>query len=87
MMIELNSESLRMTVLKQIVNNASLCMNIERKLTIIERILPFTPRALRLNRLRLRGDRLQKFEKSLSVNKSELVKINYNDVDFIYEGL
>lgn len=87
MKIELNSEVLRMTVLKKIVSNASLGMKNERELNIIDYIFPYTPRRLRLKRLRKRGDKLQEFETALRVNKSELVKISYKDVDFIYEGL
>lgn len=87
MKIELNSEALRMTVLKQIVSNALLGMKNERELNIIDYIFPYTPKRLRLKRLRKRGDRLQEFETALRVNKSELVEISHKDVDFIYEGL
>ena len=87
MKITLNNEDLRMTVLKQIVNNASLSVVIERDRNFIDRILPCTNRNRRLNRLRVRGDRLQLFETSLSKNKSEMVEIDFKDVGFIYEGL
>lgn len=87
MKISLNSEALRMTVLKQIVSNASIGMSIERKRNIIDWIFPYTPKNLRLKRNRLRGNRLEKFEVALSKNNSELVEIDYHDVNFIYEGL
>ena len=86
MKIELNSGDLRMVVLKQIVTNASIAMNIERKNWLIDWLILFTPRNLKLKRLRKRGDRLQVFETALSKNKSELVSIDFHDVDFIYEG-
>lgn len=86
MKIELNSEDLRMVVLKQIVANASIAMNVDRKNWLIDWIIPFTPRNLKLKRLRKRGDRLQVFETALSRNKSELVSVDFHDVDFIYEG-
>ena len=75
-----------MVVLKQIVTNASIAMNIERKNWLIDWLILFTPRNLKLKRLRKRGDRLQVFETALSKNKSELVSIDFHDVDFIYEG-
>ena len=86
MKIELNSEDLRMVVLKQIVSNASIAMNIERKRNIIDWLFPYSTRNLRLKRLRIRGKRLQEFETALSKNKSELISIDFRDVNFIYEG-
>ena len=87
MRIKLNAESLRMTVLKQIVSNASIGMRIDSKRNFIDWIFPYTPNNLKLKRLRRRGDKLQEFETALRINKSEFVEINYHDVDFIYEGL
>lgn len=86
MKIKLNSEDLRMVVLKQIVSNASMGMLIDRKIGIIESLIPFTPRKQKLKILRVRGDRLQLFETALSKNKDELIEIDFHDVDFIYEG-
>lgn len=87
MKIKLNTEDLRMTVLKQIVSNASIAMSVERKMSFISHIFPFTPSNFRLSRLHDRGDRLQQFDVALSKNKDEFVMIDYKDVDFIYEGL
>ena len=87
MRIKLNAESLRMTVLKQIVSNASIGMRIDRKRNFIDWIFPYTPKNLKLKRLRKRGDKLQEFETALRINKSEFVEIYYHDVDFIYYGL
>lgn len=86
MKIKLNAEDLRMVVLKQIVANATLGMNIERKIGFIEYFIPFTPNKLKLKRLRKRGDRLQLFETALSKNREEMIEIDFHDVDFIYEG-
>ena len=86
MKITLNSESLRLKVLKQIVDNASIGMSIERKLNIIDWIFPFTPRRLRLSRNRKRGEKLEAFEVALRENISELIEIEYDDVNFIYAG-
>lgn len=86
MKITLNSESLRLKVLKQIVDNASIGMRIERKLNIIDWIFPFTPRRLRLSRNRKRGEKLEAFEVALRENRSELIEIEYDDVNFIYAG-
>ena len=86
MKIKLNSEALRMVVLKQIVTNASMCMKVEREMSFISRIFPFTPSNFKLSRLRDRGDRLQLFDLALSKNKEEIIEIDYRDVDFIYQG-
>ena len=86
MKIELNNEDLRMIVLKQIVANASIGMKTERNIGFFGWLIPFTPSKMKLKRLRDRGDRLQVFETALSKNKSELVSIDFHDVDFIYEG-
>lgn len=86
MKITLNSESLRLKVLKQMVDNASIGMSIERKLNIIDWIFPFTPRRLKLSRNRKRGEKLEAFEVALRENKSELIEIEYDDVNFIYAG-
>ena len=86
MKIKLNSEALRMVVLKQIVANASLGMKIEREMSFISRIFPFTPSNYKLCRLHDRGDRLQMFDLALSKNKDEMIEIDYQDVDFIYQG-
>lgn len=86
MKITLNAESLRMTVLNQIVKNASIGMSIERGRNIVDWIFPFTPKNLRLSRNRKRGEKLEKFELALSKNKSELIEIDFNEVNFIYEG-
>ena len=87
MKIKLNSEALRMTVLKQIVNNACIGLSVERKMGIISYIFPFTPSCFRLRRIHDRGEKLEQFEKSLSLNKDEFVYIEFKDVDFIYKGL
>lgn len=87
MKVTLNSEALRMIVLKQIVKNATICLGIERKIGIIDWFVPFTPNKMKLKRLRKRGHKLQIFETALSKNKSEMIEIDFHDVDFIYEGL
>lgn len=87
MKISLNSEDLRMIVLKQIVRNATIAMKIERQIWFIEWFIPFTPRKMKLRSLQKRGDKLQMFETSLSKNKNETVDIDFKDVNFIYEGL
>lgn len=86
MKIKLNTEDLRMVVLKQIVANASIGMKVERKMSFISHIFPCTPSNAKLCRLRDRGDRLQMFDLALSKNKDEFVMIEYADVDFIYQG-
>lgn len=87
MKVTLNSEALRMIVLKQIVKNATICLGIERKIGIIDWFVPFTPNKMKLKRLYKRGHKLQMFETALSKNKSEMIEIDFHDVDFIYEGL
>jgi len=87
MKITLNNDDLRMTVLKQIVSNASTGMSIERKLGFIDWIFPYTSKNMRLKSLRIRGDKLWLFEKALAKNKNENVEIEFTDVNFIYEGL
>lgn len=87
MKIKLNSEDLRMTVLKQIVSNASLGMKIDRERGFIDWLIPITLKNLKLKRLRIRADKLQEFETSLSLNDSEFIEIDYHDVNFIYKGL
>ncbi len=44
MLIKMNTEHLRMTVLKQIVDNATKAMVIDRKRTLLDWIFPFTPK-------------------------------------------
>ena len=87
MKITLNREDLRMVVLKQIVANASIGLKTERSISLIGWLIPFTPNKMKLKRLRKRGDRLQMFEVALSKSKSELVEIDFEDVNFIYQGL
>ncbi len=87
MKVSMNAESLRMIVLKQIVANASICLQLERKIWFIDWILVFTPRNLKLKSLRKRGDRLQLFETALSKNESEMVEVDFHDVNFIHKGL
>lgn len=87
MKITLNREDLRMVVLKQIVANASIGLKTERNISLIGWLIPFTPNKMKLKRLRKRGDRLQMFEVALSKSKSELVEIDFEDVNFIYRGL
>ena len=87
MKISLNSEQLRMTVLKQIVNNASIMMSIERKMGIIDWVLPYTSKSMRLKILSARGDKLWLFEKALAKNENEIIEIEFADVNFIYKGL
>jgi hypothetical protein len=84
--IKLNSEALRMVVLKQIVANASLGIKTEREMSFISRIFPFTPSNSKLSRLHDRGDKLQMFDLALSKNKDEFIEIDYHDVNFIYQG-
>lgn len=86
MKIKLNSEALRMVVLKQIVANASIGMKMEREMSFISRIFPFTPSNFKLGRLRERGDKLQEFDLALSKNKDKFVMIDFHDVNFIYQG-
>lgn len=86
MKIKLNTEDLRMVVLKQIVASASIGMKVEREMSFISRIFPFTPSNAKLCRLHDRGDRLQMFDLALSKNNDEFVMIEYDDVDFIYKG-
>ena len=86
MKIKLNTEYLRMVVLKQIVANASIGIKVEREISFISRIFPFTPSNAKLRRLHNRADRLQMFDLALSKNKDEFVMIEYADVDFIYQG-
>ena len=87
MKITLSRESLRMVVLKQIVENATIALKTERKIGIIDWFVPFTPNKMKLKRLYKRGHKLQMFETALSKTKSETVDIDFKDVDFIYEGL
>jgi len=87
MKILLNSDHLHMVVLKQIVNNATLAMNLERERSVFDYIFPYTKRNLRLKNLRVRSDILWGFERALKVTTSETVEIEFSDVDFIYKGL
>lgn len=87
MLIKMNSEDLRMTVLKQIVDNAGKAMAIDRKRNLIDWVFPFTPKNLQLKQMRKRGDKLQEFEVALSKNEEEFTHIHFHDVDFIYQGL
>ena len=87
MLIKMNTGHLRMTVLKQIVDNAGKAMAIDKKRNIIDWLFPFTPKNLQLKRMRKRGDKLQQFEVALSKNKDEFSHIDFHDVDFIYQGL
>ena len=86
MKIKLNTESLRMKVLKQIVANASVGMSIERNLNILDYLIRFTPKMLRLKRNRRRGNKLELFELALREHKDEMIEIEYHDVNFIYDG-
>lgn len=86
MKIKLNNAHLHGVVLKQIVDNASVGMKIEREMTLIDRLIPFTRRSRRLKSLMRRNQKLWIFEKSLKENESDLVEIDFKDADFIYSG-
>lgn len=87
MLIKMNTEHLRMTVLKQIVDNATKAMVIDRKRTLLDWIFPFTSKNIQLKKMRKRGDKLEQFEVALSKNEDEFSYIEFHDVDFIYKGL